>query len=222
MLAFVENDPRRAGTIWVANLDEARPFSVPGLPAAFGQAGPEAAPALAAAGQTRPAEVLRRFAAGRRCYAAWVAGQVAAFGWVSLDEEFVGELNLRLRLLPGEAYVWDCVTSPPFRRHHLYTALLDYILSDLRAQPLCRAWIGANLDNLPSQQGIARAGFRRVADVLVARVLTLRQVWVWGYPGIPERLVADARRAFLGNRDQIWLEAPAAARQAASSSAHKT
>jgi hypothetical protein len=36
-------------------------------------------------------------------------------------------------------------------------------------------------------------------------------VWVKGLPGVPESLVAEARRVFLNERDQVWLEAPAAA-----------
>ncbi len=215
MLACPDDDPRRAGTIWAANLDDPLPVTTPLIEAAFCPAGPASLPALATAlGQDASADMLQRFATGRRCYAAWVEGRVAAYGWVSFDEEFVGELNLRLRLLPGEAYIWDCVTAPPFRRHHLYTALLGYILHELRAMPVCRAWIGANQENVPSQRGIARAGFHRVADVLVARVLTLRQVWVQGYPDVPESLVSEARRAFLDNRDKVWLNALAAAKQA--------
>ena len=215
MLACPDDDPRRAGTIWAANLDDPPPVITPLLAAAFCPAGPESLPALATAlGQDTSAEMLQRFAAGKRCYAAWVEGRVAAYGWVSFDEEFVGELNLRLKLLPGEAYIWDCVTAPAFRRHHLYTALLGHMLRELHAMPLCRAWIGADLENVPSQRGIARAGFHRVADVLVARVLTLRQVWVQGYPGVPESLVSEARRAFLDNRDKVWLNALAAAKQA--------
>ena len=86
-----------------------------------------------------------RFETGRHCYTAWVAGVLAAYGWVSFEEEFIGELGLRLKLLPGEAYIWDCVTLPAYRQNHLYSALLGYMLDELRAGPLCRVWIGADL-----------------------------------------------------------------------------
>jgi len=201
------NDPRPVGRIWTLNLDEPTPAFTPLVPATFGRAGPEAAPALAAAmgGETR--EILGRFETGRRCYAAWVEGQLAAYGWVSFDEEFIGELSLRLRLLPGEAYIWDCATLPAFRQRRLYSALLVYILGALRAEPLCRVWIGADLDNEASQRGIARAGFRPVADLVMARVSARRLVWVQGRTGVPAGLIAEARRAFLDNRDQAWLAA---------------
>ena len=122
-------------------------------------------------------------------------------------EEEIGELNLRIKLLPGEAYIWDCATLPAFREKLLYSALLIYILKELRAQNLCRAWIGADYDNLPSQKGMARAGFQHVADLTIQRVLAMRQVWVVGLPEVPEAIVAAARRAFLNDRDKVWLNA---------------
>ena len=100
----------------------------------------------------------------------------------------------------------DCATLPAFRGKLLYSALLVYMLGELRAQNLCTVWIGADLDNLASQKGMARAGFQHVADLVIERVLAMRQVWVTGLPDVPEAIVAEARRAFLNDRDQVWWE----------------
>ena len=208
MMVSGEVDPGKDGTIWALNLDEPAPVITPLVAATFRQVGRESALAVGTSlGGDTSEEVLQRFETGRRCYTAWVEGTLAAYGWVSINEEFVGELNLRLWLLPGEAYLWDCATVPIFRRQSLYSALLAYILGELRGEKLCRAWIGADMDNMPSQRGIARAGFRRVADLVVEQVLPLRMAWVQGRPGVPESLVSEARRVFLGDRDKVWLEA---------------
>lgn len=215
MMVSAENDSRQSGTIWALNLDETTPVITPLVPTTFRRVGPEAAPALAVAMDGgAPEEVYKRFEAGRRCYTAWVNDELAAYGWVSFDDELIGELSLRLRLLPGEAYIWDCATIPAYRQNHLFSALLVYILSELRAEPLCRVWIGANLENTASQRGIARAGFRRVANLVVERVLALRMVWVQSWPGVPDRMVAEARRAFLGDRDEVWRTALLSAKTA--------
>jgi hypothetical protein len=210
MMVSAENDPRRAGVIWALNLDEPAPVIAPRIPATFRRIDADSVPALVEAmggGGDASVEMLKRFETGRRCYTAWVGDKLAAYGWVSFNEEYIGELNLRLRLLPGEAYIWDCVTLPAFRQNYLYSALLVYILAELRSEKLCRVWIGADLENVASQRGIARAGFRAVADLLIARVLALRSVWVQGRPDVPDSLVAEARRAFLNNRDKVWLAA---------------
>jgi len=209
MMVSSANDPRKAGTIWVLDLAEDFPVIMPLVDAVLGRAGPEAAPELAAImeGVTYP-EILGRFESGRRCYTARVEEKLVAYGWVSFDEEYVGELRLRLRLKPKEAYIWDCATIPAFRRQGLYSSLLSLILQDLRRNSrLERVWIGANLDNEPSQHGIARAGFHRVAGLVVERVLGMRMVWVEGWPGVPDALVDEARRVFLDDRDKIWHSA---------------
>jgi ribosomal protein S18 acetylase RimI-like enzyme len=208
MMVSADNDPRHAGTIWMLNLDEVIPVVTPRVEATFRRVERESASELAVAmGVDASTEILKRFDENRRCYAAWFENKIVTYGWVSLDEEFVGELNLRLRLLKGESYIWDCATLPAYRQRHLYSALLVHILSELRVEGLCRAWIGTDLDNIASQRGIARAGFHHVADLVVERVLALRQVWVQGRPDVPEDLIAEARRAFLNDRDKVWLNA---------------
>lgn len=208
MMVSAENDPRQHGTIWVLNLDQEIPAVLPRIQADFRRLTPDLAPDLAAStGSLTRAEITRRLEGGRQCYAAWVEDQIVAYGWVSLEEEDIGELNLRIRLVPGEAYIWDCATLPAFRGKLLYSALLVYMLGELRAQNLCTVWIGADLDNLASQKGMARAGFQHVADLVIERVLAMRQVWVTGLPDVPEAIVAEARRAFLNDRDQVWWKA---------------
>ena len=207
-MVSAENDPRRAGTIWIFDLNHPVSIIKPSIEATFDRVGKESITELAdVMGSSNSSEIINRFETGRRCYIAKVENKIAAYGWVSFHEEFVGELNLRLKLLPGEAYIWNCVTLPAFRRNHLYSALLTYILADLNTEQLQRVWIGADFDKIPSQKGIARAGFQYIADLVVARVLALRQVWMQGRPAGPEDLVAQARRVFLNNRDQVWLDA---------------
>jgi hypothetical protein len=143
-----------------------------------------------------------------------VEGQLAAYGWVSPDEELIGELNLLIKLTRGEAYIWDCATLPAYRNQRLYSALLVHMLGELRSEGLCRVWIGADLDNEASQRGISNAGFHHVADLVVSRVLAMRLVCMQGQPGIPAHVLSEARRAFLNDRDKVWLQALSAPAQA--------
>jgi GNAT superfamily N-acetyltransferase len=208
MMASDENDPRRIGRIWTLDLDDPIPPVTTRVAAVFRRLEPGGLPALSPTlGGQIVGEFNRRLVAGKRIYTAWVAGELATYGWVSFGEEYVGELNLNLHLLSGEAYIWDCVTLPAFRRNGLYSALLGYIADQLRQEGLQRVWIGADLDNQPSQHGIANAGFRQVADVLIERVQAMRLAWIQGRSGVPEALVAAARRVFLNNRDRVWLDA---------------
>ncbi len=204
-----ESDPRHPGTLWVRNLDWSVPENAaPRVPAVLRCLGLEEVESLARAMRLdQPATIQQRLAAGKRCYVAVVEGTLAAYGWVSWHEEDIGEIGMRIHLMPGEAYIWDCATVPSYRRHRLYTALLVHIAGQLRAEGLCRVWIGADANNTASQNGMALAGFRPVADLVVTRVIALRRFWVRGRAGVPESVVNDARRALLGDRDRAWLAA---------------
>jgi GNAT superfamily N-acetyltransferase len=205
-----ETGSQHMGILWMFNLDASPLVSVaPRVATTFQQAGPEAASSLAQAmGLDDPTPVLQRFASGRHCYVGRVEDRLATYGWITFDEEGIGELGLNIRLQASEAYIWDCATLPAYRGQRLYPALLAYMLSELQSEGLHRIWIGTDADNLPSQSGVALVGCQPVVDVVMTRVLTLRRPWVRGRPGVPEQVVTDARSALLGNRAQAWLAAP--------------
>ncbi len=200
-MAFTGRTRRSCGTLWVMHLDWLMPERVvPLVPTTFASVGPEATPMLARAmGLESPSEVRRRFATRRRCYAAMVEGNLAAYGWVTFDEERIGEMGVHIHLVPGEAYIWDCATAPSYRRRGLYSALLAHIVDELRREGLCRVWIGADGDNLPSQKGLARVGFQPVIDLIAARRAANRPIRMHGRPGIPKQIVTDARGALSGD-----------------------
>lgn len=187
------------GTFWMLELDRPLPPAVqPHIPATFTRIGPEEL--VQAIGPDDLEVIKQRFATGRHCYAAMVNGKLAAYGWVTFDEEAIGELGQRFRLKSGEAYIWDCVTLPTFSRQRLYSALLSYIVSELQASGLCRAWIGADADNLVSQKGMALSGFQPVVDFLVESEQGISQPRLKGRPGISEQLVMDVHHALRGTK----------------------
>lgn len=192
------------GTFWIVNLDGPTLASVaPRLAATFQRVGSETAPLLAQAmGLDDPALVLQRFATGRRCYAGRVEDKLTIYGWVTFDEEEIGELGLSFRLQAGEAYIWDCATLPAYRGQRLYPALLTYMLSDLYREGLHRVWIGTDTDNLASQSGLALAGFHPAVDIMLTPALPMRRPWTRGRPGVLEQTVTDVRRALFANREQ--------------------
>jgi len=183
------------GTFWL--LDLVRPLPTapdPLLPTTFLRLGPEDAGELAQAMRCADTEIVQqRFSADKHCYGGKIEGEIATYGWVTFDQENIGELDLNIHLAPDAAYIWDCATLPAYRGQHLYAALLAYIVRALHTMSLRHAWIGADADNLPSQAGMVRAGFRPVVDIVsspASPALHLR-----GRPGTPEQLVNDMRAA---------------------------
>jgi GNAT superfamily N-acetyltransferase len=195
-----EAEPRHMGTFWVLPLTESAPPAIaPRVPATFEQVGAEAAAPLAQAMSLDDAgPVLERFATGRRCYIARVAGALAAYGWVSFEEQEIGEIGLSLHLQPGEAYIWDCATLPAYRGQRLYPALLAHIIAKLRDEGLPRIWIGASHENVPSHKGMRLAGFQPTVDLLLRN----HHLWLQGYPGVSAEVIEAMRRALFGKKHQ--------------------
>ena len=204
-----EADAQPQGTLWTLDLDQPLPVGpVLQVPVVFMRAGLEVAQELAQAMDLDDlAVVLQRFDNGRHCYIGRIEGTLVTYGWVTFDEEGIGELSLSIRLKAGEAYIWNCATLPAYRGQRLYPALLIHIIGELHHQGLHRVWIGTDTDNLPSQSGMALAGLQPIGDVVISRVLTMRRVWMRGRPGVPEQLVIDVRQALFGEREEVWLEA---------------
>lgn len=191
------------GTLWAMDLDGRAPAPVTALAAKFSEMSPEAAATIAEAmGPEELSEVSRRFAAGSRCFVARLEGAIVAYGWVSQGMERIGELERSLHMRPDEAYIWDCVTLPPFRRQGLYTALLGYIVAVLREEGMRRLWIGTSLQNRPSLQGMATAGFQPVIKVMYIRLLRVSHAWVIGEAHAPPAQVAAAQQALMDARER--------------------
>jgi acetyltransferase (GNAT) family protein len=209
MSLISEPGPQHIGTLWHMDLSEpSLAGPIPRVEVNFQRVGSEAALSLARAMELDGSgEVFKRFDANKHCYIGNVDGVLATYGWVTFDKELIGELGLHIRLLPGEAYIWDCATLPEYRGLRLYPSLLWYMISELRAQGLKRLWIGADADNLPSQVGMRLCGFHPIADFVLDYALALHSFWIRGHSGAAEQLVEDARRALLGGRHKAWLAA---------------
>lgn len=191
------------GRLWALGWDAfgqrhsaAPPRAAPRVAATFKEVRRDLAEPLAEAmGLPDPEPLLRRLAAGRRCFVAWVRDEIASYCSVSMGTECIGELEREFRMQAGAAYIWDRATLPSYRCQGLYSWLLSEIVTELRDEGLRRLWIGSSLGNRPSIRGFVSAGFQPVVTVAYLRAFKLRCVSVIGCPGAPERLVADARRA---------------------------
>lgn len=192
------------GTLWAVATGQVIPVA-PRIATSFAEVGRESAGLLAQAmGLPSPEPVLQRFRTDRRCFVALVEGNIAAFGWVSQGTESIGELERAFTMTTGQAYIWDCVTLPDYRRQRLFSALLTHIAATLRGEDLNLLWIGASLANHPSIRGFIDAGFRPIIKLWYARLFYLRVLWLVGYPAAPRWLVEDARLGMIARDDYAW------------------
>jgi GNAT superfamily N-acetyltransferase len=113
-------------------------------------------------------EVRARRAAGHRLYLARLGTDPVAYGWAATRAFEIGELSLQLELAPNTRYLWDFATLEPWRGRGVYPRLLQAILrtEDTAVQHF---WIGHDVFNAASRQGIRAAGFQPAGHLVQLR-----------------------------------------------------
>ena len=109
-------------------------------------------------------EAARRLATDHHVFLMYVDGVPAAYGWSASGPAEIGGLPLVFTVPPGERYLWDFKTLPPFRGRGLYPLLLQDILRN-QAGEAEWFWIVHEPHNLASQRGILKAGFQLAGHV---------------------------------------------------------
>lgn len=106
-----------------------------------------------------PDEMQRRIDGGNRCYLAFLDGEPVGYGWVATEVGRIEEAGLSWPLGPQDRHLWDFVTLPEYRGRGVYPHLLQTILR-AESEEAGHFWIGHRGDNLASQRGILKAGFK--------------------------------------------------------------
>lgn len=201
-MAAVERRPPSVQrlVLWALDLGSAPPTVSPRVAAELSEIGAD--PGLVAAMGHEGRLVAGRVKRGCRCFAARVGGEIAAYAWVSVGDEWIGEIQSSIRLSAGDAYVWNCVTLSHHRRCRLYTALLGVVAATLAAEGMRRLWV-ATLVSLPhAGRGVAAAGFSPVLRAVTFRAGGVMLLWLAGDRRVRPELTASARRS-LGGRLQV-------------------
>jgi GNAT superfamily N-acetyltransferase len=101
--------------------------------------------------------VAARMARGCRCFGGWLGDELAGYGWVSTNPEWIGELELTITPRAGEAYIWNCFTLEHLRRRGVLRALLAGIRARAHAEEFSRLWIGSVA--IPAEKAFGPSGF---------------------------------------------------------------
>ncbi|HVO42596.1 MAG TPA: GNAT family N-acetyltransferase [Aggregatilineales bacterium] len=193
----------RRGVLWSADLDRSQGEELAArVPVEFRQIQREALPQLlAAAGQMDPIPpeaLVRRFELGRQCYAAWVDGALAAYGWLTRGREWVGEFERELNIPDGDAYIWDCATLPARRRQRLFSALLGHVTGQLAREGVRRLWIISVITAPAMNRGVMDAGFEPILRLVYLHLHSKRALLTIPVPGGPPQKISEARGLFDG------------------------
>jgi GNAT superfamily N-acetyltransferase len=141
--------------------------------------------------------VATRLARGCRCFGVWRDGELAGYGWLSTDSEWIGELELEIKPGAGEAYIWNCFTLAQHRRRGVLRALLAGIRAQAQSEGMKRVWIGSVA--IPAERAFGPSGFNPALAMTSNTIAWLNWLRVRPADGADPALVAAAHRAVATN-----------------------
>lgn len=120
--------------------------------------------------------ILQRLSAGCRLFIASHEGRPVAYVFSSTGTCTVTEVEQTLHIMPGECYLYDAYTYPPFRGHGIYPALLVNTARVFRSCSYRHILIFTLGVNRASVQGIKKAGFSCYGTATYVEILG-RKFW---------------------------------------------
>lgn len=120
---------------------------------------------LASLMQLEEQNIERRFQGGNEAWVVRLEDKPVSFGWLSRGRVRIGELSKEIEVPKGNAYLWNFRTLEPYRGRGFYAQLLSTILVE-EEKISNRIWIISAPENQSSYNGIVKAGFQPVGDIM--------------------------------------------------------
>lgn len=112
-----------------------------------------------------------RLKAGQIGIIGFVDGQVACYGWLSLQNEIDDSMGVKLCLQNGEGYLYDGFILPAFRGRGMFTFLQVWRLNYLKQRNCRIAYLIVDSDNLAAQRSDQKVGFIALRELCSVRIM---------------------------------------------------
>jgi RimJ/RimL family protein N-acetyltransferase len=96
------------------------------------------------------------------CYLAFWQGAIVHIAWVYYPDQLKKHPTPFRILRPDEAAIANCVTIDEFRGKGVYPTVVRVLLENLKKQGYRRCYMYIEVDNIASQRGVSKLGFRPV------------------------------------------------------------
>ena len=123
---------------------------------------------------SRHAEFKDRFGLDA-CYLGFMGEELAHVAWIYYPREADLHPTRFRRLAPHEVCIANCLTLPAFRGRGVYPALLQALLDRVRGEGYRDCYMYVERENVASQRGVTKAGFRPVGWSLRVRLFLHRR-----------------------------------------------
>lgn len=114
------------------------------------------------------------FRDGNACIIGEINGKLIAWGFIAYNEANIMELERKIHIEPGSAYLYAGYTDKRYRSLGIGTKRLEKCLVYLRGTGITKAYALIHHNNLPSLRFTEKAGFRRIGTLLYFKFFGLK------------------------------------------------
>lgn len=119
-----------------------------------------------------------RFRKGRVCFVAVFQEKIVYFGWISFEDEYEDNCQIKVKLNEKEAYWFDCYTVPAYRQNRLHTALTAKVLIYLKNKGYKKVLMLVWNNNVFSRRAFRKVGFKGKKIVTLIKLFGLKfHIW---------------------------------------------
>lgn len=127
----------------------------------------------------RKIELFReRFKKNRICFIALDQKKIAYFGWISVEDEYESNCQIKVKINDKEAYWFDCYTLPEYRRNGLHSALTVKALIYLKDKGCKKVLTLVMKNNIYSRKAFRKVGFKEKKIVTLIKIFNFKH-YIW-------------------------------------------
>jgi ribosomal protein S18 acetylase RimI-like enzyme len=127
----------------------------------------------------RKIELFReRFKKDRICFIALDKIKIAYFGWISFEDEYETNCQIRVKVKDKEAYWFDCYTVPEYRHNGLHSAITIKALLYLKGEGCKKVLTLVLNNNTYSRKAFRKVGFKEKKIVTLIKIFNLKY-YIW-------------------------------------------
>jgi len=123
----------------------------------------------------RKIELFRgRFKKDRICFIALDKKEIAYFGWISFEDEYETNCQIRVKVKDKEAYWFDCYTIPEYRHNGLHGAITIKALIYLKDKGCKKVLTLVMKNNIYSRKAFRKVGFKEKKMVTLIKIFNFK------------------------------------------------
>jgi len=115
-----------------------------------------------------------RFEKGHMCIVADLRGELVHVMWIAFNEAYAGELERKLLISPGAAYMYDGYTVSEYRGLGIAPKVMAEAFVHLYRKGIRNVYACIRYNNFPSIRYVQKEGFRKIGAIIFTAIFRFR------------------------------------------------